>query len=85
LKVSGIGPKDELERFRIPLVTDICPASAPTFKVITKLTSSVAHQRIFSTGRAAADPFLRQWVTEGHGPFRSNSEEVRKEEIDLND
>ncbi|KAL5045597.1 hypothetical protein BDW71DRAFT_214932 [Aspergillus fruticulosus] len=78
LKLSGIGPEEELQRFDIPTVANL-PG------VGTNLQDNYETHVLYRSPRdisvlaasllgAAGDPFLRQWVTQGTGPFKSNGE-----------
>ncbi|RDW58571.1 GMC family oxidoreductase [Aspergillus mulundensis] len=78
LKLSGIGPKDELQKFRIPVVVDL-PGVGTNLQdnyethVLSRSPKNISVLANSLLG-AAGDPFLRQWVTKGSGPFKSNGE-----------
>ncbi|KAL4907089.1 hypothetical protein BDW74DRAFT_190089 [Aspergillus multicolor] len=78
LKLSGIGPKDELQKFDIPVVADL-PGVGTNLQdnyethVLSRSPKNISVLANSLLG-AAGDPFLRQWVTDGSGPFKSNGE-----------
>ncbi|KAI9376153.1 hypothetical protein BJX61DRAFT_531105 [Aspergillus egyptiacus] len=80
LKLSGIGPKDELERFNIPALVDL-PGVGTNLQdnyethVLCRSPKDISALANSLLG-AAGDPFLQQWVTEGRGPFKSNGEAI---------
>ncbi len=80
LKLSGIGPREELGRFDIPIVADL-PGVGTNLQdnyethVLSRSPKDISILSHSLLG-AAGDPFLKQWVTEGSGPFKSNGEAV---------
>ncbi|KKY27867.1 putative choline dehydrogenase [Phaeomoniella chlamydospora] len=72
LKLSGIGPKDELNTFKIPLVVDL-PGVGSNLQdnyEVSVVGTSPENFSLFAKGNfgAAGDPLLQQW-NEGHGPY----------------
>ncbi|KAL4863467.1 hypothetical protein BDV12DRAFT_202072 [Aspergillus spectabilis] len=77
---SGIGPKDELQRFGIPVVADLPGVGTnlqDNYETYVLLDSPKDICLLANSPlEGAGDPFLREWVTEGHGPFKSNGEAI---------
>ncbi|KAI3392130.1 hypothetical protein diail_6142 [Diaporthe ilicicola] len=78
LKLSGIGPKDELEKFGIEVVADLPGVGTNLqdnyeFGVIGKGPKSFS-PLVKGTGLTAGDPLLREWIqSESGGPYASNT------------
>ncbi|KAL3442922.1 hypothetical protein BJX65DRAFT_321051 [Aspergillus insuetus] len=70
LRLSGIGLKDELERFNVRNLQDNYETHV--------LSRSPRNISILANSllEAAGDPFLEQWVTEGKSPYAANGEVV---------
>lgn len=78
LKLSGIGPKEELQKFGIPVRVDLPGVGCNLqdnyeYPVMYQCNQNVS---VFqgSLFGAAGDPSLAQWVQEGSGPYRTNAE-----------
>jgi len=78
LKLSGIGPKEELQKFGIPVRVDLPGVGYNLqdnyeYPVIYQSDQnlSVFQGSLFGS---AGDPSLAQWVQEGKGPYRSVAE-----------
>ncbi|KAL3487917.1 hypothetical protein BJX62DRAFT_253693 [Aspergillus germanicus] len=80
LKLSGIGPKDELKKFNIPVVVNH-PGVGTNLQdnyethVLSRSPKNISVLSNSYFG-AAGDPLLKQWVTEGKGPYEANGEVV---------
>jgi choline dehydrogenase len=81
LKLSGVGPRAELERFKIPVVVDL-PGVGENLQdryevgVISEFSKDFA---LIEGGSFAppevgqeSDPFLKRWQTDGSGVYASN-------------
>jgi choline dehydrogenase len=81
LKLSGVGPREELERFGIPLVADL-PGVGENLQdryevgVISEFARdfSLIEGATFSMPEEGKDPdaYLKQWETDGTGVYASN-------------
>jgi choline dehydrogenase len=75
LKLSGIGPKDELEKFRIPVKVDL-PGVGTNLQdryevgIVSEMKSDLSTLDGCTFGKGN-DPCLTQW-REGKGPYRTN-------------
>ncbi|KAH9208728.1 hypothetical protein DL95DRAFT_479527 [Leptodontidium sp. 2 PMI_412] len=75
LKLSGIGPKSELEKFDIPVVVDLPGVGTNLqdnyeFSVVTEAPEVFSLLKNSAFG-GAGDPLLAQWV-KGKGPYRGD-------------
>ncbi|KAJ4291129.1 hypothetical protein N0V90_010327 [Kalmusia sp. IMI 367209] len=74
LKLSGIGPRDELESFDIPIVKEL-PAVGTNlidnYEAGIQVEASTPHGSPFAncTSLAPGDPCLREWQEHGTGPY----------------
>lgn len=74
LKLSGIGPRDELESFNIPIVKEL-PAVGTNlqdnYEAGVHVEASTPHGNIFQgcTRLAPGDPCFREWEEHGTGPY----------------
>lgn len=78
LKLSGIGPKEELQKFGIPVRVNLPGVGYNLqdnyeYPVIYRCDQnlSIFQDSLFGS---AGDPSLTQWVQEGNGPYRSIAE-----------
>ncbi|KUI70353.1 Choline dehydrogenase, mitochondrial [Cytospora mali] len=75
LKLSGVGPKDELEKFGIDVRVDLPGVGTNLqdnyeFSVIGQTQTSLS-PFAGGTGLTAGDPLFRKWI-DGGGPYASN-------------
>jgi choline dehydrogenase len=75
LKLSGIGPKSELQKFHIPLVVDL-PGVGTNLKdnyEVSVVSQSPENFSVFAkcTFGTAGDPCLAEWL-KGRGPYASD-------------
>jgi choline dehydrogenase len=78
LKLSGIGPKDELERLNIDVVVDLPGVGRNLqdnyeYSVVSKAQDASLSSLTKSTLLTAGDPLLEQWIRTGKGPYASNA------------
>ena len=78
LKISGIGPRNELEKHDIKVVVDLPGVGTNLqdnyeYSVVAKgQDASLSSNLKNSTGLAAGDPLLAEWIRSGTGPYASN-------------
>lgn len=75
LKLSGVGPKDELQKFGIDVLVDLPGVGTNLqdnyeFSVIGQTPKSFS-SLTKGTGLTAGDPLFKEWI-EGGGPYASN-------------
>ena len=75
LELSGVGPKDELQKFGIDVVVDL-PGVGTNLQDnyeygVVGNTATPLSPFTKGTGLAAGDPLFKQWI-EGGGPYASN-------------
>lgn len=80
LKLSGIGPKHELQRLGITVLLDLPGLGCnlqdnPEYPVIGQASQNISLFRNSLFG-SAGDPVLKQWVQDGSGPYKSNGDSV---------
>lgn len=78
LKLSGIGPKEELEYFGIPPVMDLPGVGTNLqdnyeYAVITQSDKIISAYEKSLLGYAG-DSLLQQWVSKGTGPYKANGD-----------
>lgn len=77
LQLSGIGPKDDLQKLGIEVLVDLPGVGTDLqdnyeFGVVGK-TPTPLSPLARSTGLKAGDPLLKEWIeTESGGPYASN-------------
>lgn len=92
LKLSGIGPKEELHKFGIPVRVDLAGVGYNLqdnyeYPVIYQCDQSISVFKDSLFG-SAGDPSLAQWIQEGKGPYRSIVETMgvkKKSKVSEND
>ncbi|ORX97503.1 choline dehydrogenase [Clohesyomyces aquaticus] len=77
LKLSGIGPKKELEKHDIDIVVDLPGVGTNLqdnyeFSVVAKAQDTSLSSLNQSRGLTAGDPLFAEWVRTGKGPYASN-------------
>lgn len=80
LKLSGIGPKHELQGFGITVLLDLPGLGCnlqdnPEYAVIGQASQNISLFKNSLFG-SAGDPVLKQWVQDGNGPYKSNGDSV---------
>lgn len=80
LKLSGIGPKEEIEYFGIPPVMDL-PGVGTNLQDNYEYAVIIQSDKVISAYRKsllgyAGDALLEQWVSEGTGPYKANGDSM---------